>query len=443
MNSTAVMANLFRNKQLSLLPISLVYTGLILNIGMFTFNVVYPLDGYLQNKQIVMSSNSIQQRNVDVFTAENEEPPENQRLNQCVSMNRELLNYMAPNLYNTSYPGVENYTLFAVARLGLPPLKHVEPLKPEYGPVINDVTSFNYPISIPPCRNVTNAANRTVFVAVVSAPDNIEKRGVIRETWRVHLMEENNLFLGGFAFFLGRTENNATQSKIEEESKIHEDIIQIEMLDTYRNLSVKVAGLFNWLHRNCAKIDFVLKVDDDVYVNVRNLVHFAQLSPYDHYSNKSIFGIPGFFSPNRVGKWGISYQEWPWNQYPPYIMGPSVLIPGGTIIPLLAAFQTTPMIPFDDVYYTGICTEKAGIKTRFSIRDTAVLSMLWGKPHHVPDPCGLRKFLSWLTRTGNQMKKLHVVTDHYYHDRSKCIVPGVNGIKKIISHHEPVHFYFN
>lgn len=47
-------------------------------------------------------------------------------------------------------------------------------------------------------------------------------------------------------------------------------------------------------------------------------------------------------------------------------MGPAVLIPGSTIVPLLAAFQTTPMMPFDDVYYTGICTEKAGIKPRFS-----------------------------------------------------------------------------
>ncbi|KAI9563393.1 hypothetical protein GHT06_010856 [Daphnia sinensis] len=439
------MANLFRNRQLSLLPSSLVYTGLILNIGMFTFNVVYPLDGYLQNKQIAMSSYSFQQRNIDVYSAENEQLSENQTLDQCVSMNRDLFNYMAPNLFNTSYPGVETYTKFAVARLGLSTLKHVEPLKPEYGPVINDVTSFNYPISIAPCRNVTNAANRTVFVVVVSAPDNFEKRDVIRETWRTHLMEENkkHMFLKGFAFFLGRTENNVTQSKIEEEDKIHGDIIQLDMLDTYKNLSVKVAGLFNWLHRNCATIDFVFKVDDDVYVNVRNLVFFAQLTPYDHYSNKSIFGIPGFFSPNRGGKWGISYQEWPWNQYPPYMMGPTVLIPGGTIVPLLAAFQTTPMIPFDDVYYTGICTEKAGIKTRFSRGDTAILSMMWGKPHQVPDPCGLRKFLSWLTRTGQLMKKLHVVTDHYYHDRTTCIVPGVNGTKKIISHNEPVHFYFH
>lgn len=294
-----MVVNHLKNKRLASLPISLVYTGLILNIGMFTFNVVYPLDGYLQNKPIWMSSYSFHVSNNEII-AQSQEQLENQTINQCVPMDRQLFNYMLPKLYNTSYPGVQNYTLFAIARLGLATLP-IQPLIPEYGPVINDVTSFKYPISIPSCRNMTNATNRTVFVVVISAPRNLEKRNVIRETWRNHLMEESikELLLGGFAFFLGQTEDNTTQSEIEKENNIHGDIIQIEMEDFYKNLSLKVAGLFNWLHQRCAQIDFILKVDDDVYINVHNLVHFTQLTPYDYHSNKSMFGIPGFFAPNR------------------------------------------------------------------------------------------------------------------------------------------------
>lgn len=59
------------------------------------------------------------------------------------------------------------------------------------------------------------------------------------------------------------------------------------MSDFYRNLSLKVAGLLNWLNANCFKVEFVLKVDDDVYVNVRNLAHFLEAH---HQSNQSIFG---------------------------------------------------------------------------------------------------------------------------------------------------------
>jgi hypothetical protein len=71
---------------------------------------------------------------------------------------------------------------------------------------------------------------------------------------------------------------------------------------------------------------------------------------------------------NPGGKWGVTLEEWPWNTYPGYYyLGPAVLFSGRTILPLLAAFQTTPMMPFDDIYVTGMCTEKAGInRTSFS-----------------------------------------------------------------------------
>ena len=49
-------------------------------------------------------------------------------------------------------------------------------------------------------------------------------------------------------------------------------MLQIEVTDTYYNLTVKLAGLMNWLHKKCEKVDYVFKVDDDIYVNVRNLI---------------------------------------------------------------------------------------------------------------------------------------------------------------------------
>jgi hypothetical protein len=68
----------------------------------------------------------------------------------------------------------------------------------------------------------------------------------------------------------------------------------------------------------------------------------------------------------KDGKWKITHEEWPWNDYPPYFLGAAVLLPGSTILPLLAACQTIPMMPFDDLYIFGLCTEKADITTRFS-----------------------------------------------------------------------------
>ena len=82
------------------------------------------------------------------------------------------------------YPGVENYTRYAMARLGLLPLPNVKSLNPEFGPVVNDFLSFRYRFSVP-CQSVS--ANRSIFIAVNSAPGNFEKRKVIRQTWLKHL----------------------------------------------------------------------------------------------------------------------------------------------------------------------------------------------------------------------------------------------------------------
>ena len=187
------------------------------------------------------------------------------------------------------YPGVAAYTRYAVARLGLSPLPNVKPLKPELGPVFNDVTSFRYPISIPSCRVVNG--RRNIFIAAISAADNFEKRATIRETWAKDLNNVWNRTLTGFAgsaFILGGTQDKLIQEKIEEENAIHKDIIQIDMKDVYRNLPIKMAGLINWLYKKCANFKgFLLKVDDDVYISARTLEYF--IHSHDPFS-PSVYG---------------------------------------------------------------------------------------------------------------------------------------------------------
>lgn len=59
-------------------------------------------------------------------------------------------------------------------------------------------------------------------------------------------------------------------------------------------------------------------------------------------------------------------------------MGASILISGSAIEPLLAAAQTIPFLPFDDVYLTGLCSSKAGVQLfasdRFKLQ-TIVIQM--------------------------------------------------------------------
>lgn len=206
----------------------------------------------------------------------------------AVSIDRNLFDYMAFYLRDTPYKGVGFYIRFMRAKLGLQPLTHIEPLEPGMvGPIINDVASFQYPISIAPCRQTKN---RSLFVAVISAPDHFEKRNLIRQTWPKHLKNQSNakiLDVAGFAFVIGLTNDTDIHQKIAEESETYGDILQISVQDNYRNLSMKVGGLLNWVNTYCSQVDFMLKVDDDVYVNVHNLATILySLSP----SDRSIYG---------------------------------------------------------------------------------------------------------------------------------------------------------
>lgn len=227
------------------------------------------------------------------------ESPANKMLYHKRLNNEFTFNQIAVSLRNTPYHGVENYTRYQVARLGLITLANVEALRPEFGPVINDVTSFQYLTTIPSCRDIPTD-KRSVFVAIISAPRSFDKRELIRKTWFKHLQVAVGAGLLGpvsFAFVLGQTENKLIQVAIEKESKTYEDIIQIDTPDFYRNLSFKLIGLLNWVQRYCAKIDYVLKVNDDVYVNVYNLARFIQ---YKHNDSYNLFGsLPAISYPSR------------------------------------------------------------------------------------------------------------------------------------------------
>jgi sulfatase maturation enzyme AslB (radical SAM superfamily) len=138
------------------------------------------------------------------------------------------------------------------------------------------------------------------------------------------------------------------------------------MDDSYRNLTLKGIAVLNWVRQHCVKLDLVFKVDDDVYVNVHNLVHFVRSN---YQSNNSVFGYPLLQTVpvrDKDSKHYISIEEYPWVNYPYYVQGPAYFMHASVVIPLLAASQTIPFNPFEDVFLTGMCREKAGAKIQIS-----------------------------------------------------------------------------
>jgi hypothetical protein len=227
-----------------------------------------------------------------------------------ITIGRELFDYLALHLRETAYDGVKNYIRFMTAFLGLEELAAgAEPLAPGMGPVVNDITWFRYPININPCRFFDSPAaaaaagnsssRKSLFISVISGPNNFERRAAIRRTWPVHLKNQTNLNnpldVVGFGFVIGLTNDSVVQQKVKEESEQFGDILLVNMIDRYVNLSVKVASLFNWVDTYCPRVDYVLKVDDDVYVNVHNLatvLHSLTVADQSIYGRQCGDNIP-------------------------------------------------------------------------------------------------------------------------------------------------------
>lgn len=190
---------------------------------------------------------------------------------------------------------VLGYTGYTVQRLRLKPIPFASSLQSHSEePVINDVLSFVYPIDINAqqkfkCRQWANqsaefesSTNRTLLIVVVSAADHSAKRNLIRKTWAgPNLRNEEGIQL---IFLVGSTldDDKVIKERLEKENAQYEDIVQVNVVDTYANLTLKSVALLHWAYSHCPAAQLVLKCDDDTYLNLNlltQLIGKQQLKP--------------------------------------------------------------------------------------------------------------------------------------------------------------------
>lgn len=67
------------------------------------------------------------------------------------------------------------------------------------------------------------------------------------------------------------------QDDIMRESLKHKDLIIENFIDSYHNLTIKSIMMLKWIKNNCPIAKFMMKIDDDVYLNLPNLIAFMKL----------------------------------------------------------------------------------------------------------------------------------------------------------------------
>lgn len=192
-----------------------------------------------------------------------------------------------------------------------------------------------------------------IFIAVCSAAQNREQRLTIRNTWGKDAVNNSAIKL---VFFEGRSLNPSVQEDISKESHKYNDIVQEDFIDRYQNLSLKSIAYLRWVSNRCKNVKFVLKTDDDMYVNIPVLVE--TLAQENH--SKFIMGYVFEHAPpmrSKNSKWFTSIDVFPGKEYPPYVSGTSYVVSGDLVPDLYRESFYQKLFWLEDVFVTGFLAQ--------------------------------------------------------------------------------------
>ncbi len=224
--------------------------------------------------------------------------------------------------------------------------------------------------------------NDTVFILCMihSHRNNYLRRQAMRDTWlKFNKFNLNDLNLSILnltqqkyemvhLFVIGNDEQNnstTTNDIIKQESDNYKDIIMIDTIDTYQNLFYKHLTVINWIMDNCQNATYVIKLDDDVFVNVKKLTrHLIDKFGMDSNNNSKENEQSKFLYCNvndmalpireNSSKWYVDYDTYGFDYYPKYCEGFSYITNIATLRLMHAQTKIIPRFWIDDVYFTGI-----------------------------------------------------------------------------------------
>ena len=230
--------------------------------------------------------------------------------------------------------------------------------------------SKNYPLTLHSDLLITSSSlcpsdsTLDYLMMIKSSVGHWSRRQAIRETFgKTGLFKHLS---SRIVFLLGISENFQKMKTIQAEASQHNDIVQGDFVDTYRNLTLKGVMGLRWVHENCPNVKVIMNMDDDSFVNIFSVVHrWIPSFAMRYHSIK----CKVYFSYNKAIKRSNSHDKWVVDDklfpgLPRYPMdhcnGLFVLMTGDLVTPMLAAARVNPVFWIDDVYLFGLLTKTVG-----------------------------------------------------------------------------------
>lgn len=202
----------------------------------------------------------------------------------------------------------------------------------------------------------TDSKSPFLLIIVHSHLLNVARRNAIRQTWARNVLRYHSSLSSQVVFLLGSLDIDHDNSTVLKESALYHDVLQWDFKDAYHNLTLKSILGLRWSNDFCPHARFILKTDDDIYLNISSILGLLQ-------HKREGFYIIGNVNPSssvmRVGQWGVSIADYPSFTYPPYCSGAAYVISRDAVskVTRITRFDRK-VFPVEDVYVTGILPQK-------------------------------------------------------------------------------------
>ncbi|KAI3379949.1 hypothetical protein SNEBB_005581, partial [Seison nebaliae] len=233
--------------------------------------------------------------------------------------------------------------------------------------------------------------NRPMIIGYVHISfQNFDRRASIRELWSDNQCTKDlwkNIksrypFVNSFnepiriVFMLGNGDSELNQDRVDLEYNEYHDIVQQNFHDSYRNLTYKSIMAMQWLSEHCTSAGMILKLDDDIIINMFSLIRLVAFQLSSDIRNTIICylhqGMPVIREVKS--KWYVTKEEYPLSYYCPYCSGSAFLMTIDVPKILYNVSLYTPFYWVDDYYLTGLLVQKAKIIRFLSFPESYVFT---------------------------------------------------------------------
>ncbi|XP_052695016.1 N-acetyllactosaminide beta-1,3-N-acetylglucosaminyltransferase 2-like [Crassostrea angulata] len=220
---------------------------------------------------------------------------------------------------------------------------------------LSNSRSMNFYLQFhPPPRHCGGEHSVFLLMAVPSRAGNFRERMAIRNSWGSVVKQDTSLRL---IFFVGKEVDELDQNIKETfamEKEKYMDIVELNIKEKYKYLVIKITALLQWVYVHCTNAEYILKVDDDVFLNSYLLINYLKkINPVNSIIGCKITNAP--VVRDKLSKYFISKEEYKPDYFPHYFGGPAYVISGDIFGKLYLATSEVPSIFIEDVYITGMC----------------------------------------------------------------------------------------